>query len=83
MLEMSRDRGTISKNSQYRKLNQPFPDDSRSRSYIEDPRMEEPPNYQINIEEIPEDEPEPLQPIIDMIEPSMTVLNVGYNSTGH
>jgi hypothetical protein len=37
---------------------------------MEDPRIEEMPNYKINIDEVEEEEPEPLKPKIDMVEPS-------------
>ena len=53
---------------------------------MEDPRIEEQQqeNYQDNyIEEIAEEEPEPLKPVIDMIEPPQTVLNIGYLSGGN
>ena len=52
---------------------------------MEDPRIEEQlENCQGNYkEEITEEEPEPLKPVIDMIDPPQTVLNIGYLSGGN
>jgi len=51
--DISRDKGNKSSNSYYRKNNQPFPEDSRSRSYLEDPQVQnnEDPTFQEQIQE--------------------------------
>lgn len=80
--DISRDKGNKSSNSYYRKNNQPFPEDSRSRSYLEDNRVQnnEEPTFQEQIQEEIEDEPEPLQPVIEgMFEPPLTALVLNYN----